>query len=93
MEPKRLTRAANALFLCALLLASLVVPPPARADEPMLAIRLIEGESAVYAASEIERIGLEGEGEETLVVVSPGRSDYYPAASGIEESRRMILVP
>jgi hypothetical protein len=41
----------------------------------MLAIRLTGGESAIYAVSEIERIGFEG--EETLVVVTGSGPDSY----------------
>ena len=35
------------------LLACLATPPTARADDPMLAIRLTGGESAVYAVAEV----------------------------------------
>ena len=63
--------------LCALLVvvATLLLHPEARADEPMLALRLTGGESAVYAISHITRIGFEG--EETLVVVTATGSDSY----------------
>ena len=62
-----------------LLLALSTLPQCARADEPMLAIRLTGGESAIYAVSEIERIGFEG--EETLVVATGGGSDSYATES------------
>ncbi|MBD3337231.1 MAG: hypothetical protein GF355_17090 [Candidatus Eisenbacteria bacterium] len=58
-----------------LLLASSWLAPQARADEPMLALRLAGGESAIYAVGEIIRIGFEG--EETLVVVTGSGSDVY----------------
>ncbi|MBM3318801.1 MAG: T9SS type A sorting domain-containing protein [Candidatus Eisenbacteria bacterium] len=62
-----------------LLLASALLIPQARAEEQMLALRLAGGESAVYALSEITRIGFEG--EETLVVVTAGGSDAYATES------------
>ncbi len=62
-----------------LLLATLLLPQDARADEPMLAIRLGGGESAIYAVNEIEWVGFEG--DETLVVVTGGGSDNYATAS------------
>ena len=47
--------------LCGLLFfAMFLLLPGARADEPMLAIRLTGGESAVYAVGEIMRIGFDG---------------------------------
>ena len=62
-----------------LLLASAMLIPQARAEEPMLALRLAGGESAVYGLSEITRIGFEG--EETLVVVTAGGSEAYATES------------
>ena len=62
-----------------LLLTTLLLPPVASADEPMLVIRLTEGESAIYIVSETERIGFEG--EETLVVVTTEGSDNYATES------------
>jgi hypothetical protein len=62
--------------LCGLLVvATFLLLPEARADEPMLALRLAGGESAIYAVSEITRVGFEG--EETLVVVTGSGSDSY----------------
>jgi hypothetical protein len=58
-----------------LLLLTILLPPGARADEPRLAVRLIGGESAIYALGEIERIGFEG--QETLVVVTGSGSQHY----------------
>jgi hypothetical protein len=58
------------------LLASLGMARPAGAEGPMLAIRLVGGESALYAVSEVERIGFEGD---TLVVVRAGGSESYRA--------------
>ena len=51
---------------------------PVRADEPMLAIRFVEDESAIYMVSEVQRIGFESD---TLVVVTAGGSDHYAADS------------
>lgn len=58
------------------LLACLGTPSSARADDPMLAIRLAGGGSAVYAVAEIERF--EFEGDATLVVEWTGGSQSYP---------------
>ena len=66
---------AGETLLGLLISAMVLLLPEARADEPMLAIRLTGGESAIYAAGEIERIGFEG--EETLVVVTGSGSDSY----------------
>ena len=62
-----------------LLVTCVVVPPTALADDPMLAIRLAGGESAVYAVAQIER--LEFESDTALVVEWAGASQSYPAAS------------
>ena len=64
-----------------LLLASCLLAPPARAEGPMLALRLAGGESAIYAVGEITRISFEG--EETLVVVTGSGSEAY-ATEAIE---------
>jgi flagellar hook assembly protein FlgD len=79
----------------------------------MLTIRLTGGQQAIYAVSEVQRIGFDGD---TLVVVKDtreagrhtaswdGRDDagekvgsgtyfYQLIAPGVEESRRMILLP
>jgi len=58
-----------------LVLTTFLLLPEAQADEPMLALRLVGGESAVYAVGDITRIGFEG--EETLVVVTGSGSDSY----------------
>jgi len=62
---------------CALLVAVLLVVSGARADEPMLAIRVIGGGDAVYAVSEIERLGFEG-GDTLVVVTTTGTASYAP---------------
>jgi len=62
-----------------LMLASTLLIPRARAEGPMLALHLAGGESAVYALSEVARIGFEG--EETLVVVTVGGSEAYATES------------
>ena len=68
-------RVAGRVLCCLLLVTTFLLLPEARADEPMLALRLTGGESAIYAVSEIERLGFEG--EETLVVVTGSGSDSY----------------
>ncbi|MCK4305037.1 MAG: hypothetical protein KAY24_12435 [Candidatus Eisenbacteria sp.] len=70
-------RVAGTALLGLLLLAMVFLVPEARADEPMLAIRLIGGESAIYAVSEIEQIGFEGE-EMLVVVTGSGSNNYAP---------------
>ena len=60
-------------------LTCLGTPPAARADDPMLAIRLGGDESAIYAVAEIDRLGFEG--DTALVVEWAGGSQSYPAAS------------
>jgi hypothetical protein len=75
------------------LLACLGAAPAARADGPMLAIRLAGGESAVYPVSEVQRISFEGD---TLVVVKAGgpekfgveaiiRIDFLMTFSGVKD--------
>jgi len=58
-----------------LLLATMFLLPEARANEPMLAIRMADDDSAIYAVSEIVSLGFED--EETLVVESETGSDNY----------------
>ena len=70
-------RPVTIVFACALL-AFLGVVPPARADGPMLSIRLTGGQQAIYAVSQVQRIGFEGD---TIVVVMAGGSERYPAAA------------
>jgi hypothetical protein len=60
------------------LLACLTVAPPARADGPVLLIRLTTGERATYAVSEVQRIVFDGD---TLVVVKAGGAERYAAAA------------
>jgi hypothetical protein len=79
MEPTKPVFAAGALLCFALLLTILTVPRPVFAQVPVLEIRLTGDESAIYLVSDIEWIGFEG--AETLVVVTPSGSDYYPASS------------
>jgi hypothetical protein len=65
-----------------LLLSTLLLLPEARADEPILAIRLSGGESAIYAVGEIERIEFQTYyEEEELLVVHSGGMDHYPTES------------
>ena len=65
-------------FLAALLLALLALPPGPRADEPMLAVRQVDGRDAIYAVSEIDQVVFEGD---TLLVLRPGASESYALAS------------
>ena len=60
------------------LLASLVLPIAAIAEEPMLAIRQVDGEDAIYAVSEIDQVVFESD---TLLVLRSGASESYPLAS------------
>ena len=62
-----------------LLLTTWLFHSEAQTDEPMLAIRLVEGTTAFYAVDEIEQIGLEG--DSTLVVVTGTGSDDYATES------------
>ena len=63
-------------LLCGLLLTAMfLVLAEAGAEEPALAIRLLGGESAIYALGEITRIAFEG--EDTLVVVTGGGTESY----------------
>ena len=62
-----------------LLLTGMLLPPAAQADDPMIAIRLIDDESAIYTVGEVERIVFEG--DTSLVVVGAGGLDSYPTAS------------
>ena len=75
------TRLYRAIFLGVIVCSLLNLPQIARAeaDEPMLAIRLTDGESVIYAVSEIERIGFEG--DETLVVLTQSGAESYSAES------------
>jgi hypothetical protein len=54
------------------LLACLGAAPLARADGPMLSIRLADGQQTIYAVTEVQQIGFDGD---TLIVVKPGGSD------------------
>jgi hypothetical protein len=58
------------------LLTCLGVSPRAWADEPMLAVRLIGGESRIYAVSSVERILFE---DTALVVVTGDGAESYEA--------------
>lgn len=82
--------------LSGLLLASFLLLPQARAEEPMLALHLTGGGSAVYTVGEITRIGFDS--EETLVVVTGSGADSYSTeaielieflfgSSGVEDPR------
>ncbi|MBP6875730.1 MAG: T9SS type A sorting domain-containing protein [Candidatus Eisenbacteria bacterium] len=62
----------------AVLLALLIPLPVAGAEEPMLAVRLLDGGDAVYAVSEIDQVVFEGD---SLLVQRSGASASYALAS------------
>jgi len=79
MKPRLQLKTACAVLSTILCLSTLFLIPEVRADEPMLAIRLAEDESAIYPLSEIEQFGFEG--EETLIVVTATSTDSYATES------------
>jgi len=62
-------RTACVLLLALLLLTTAAFLHEARADEPMLAIRLSGDESAVYAVSEIVSLGFNGEESRRMILL------------------------
>jgi hypothetical protein len=78
MQQKHGSRVCYPAWAGLALLACLTAAPPARADGPMLLIRLTGGEQAIHAVSEVQRIGFEGD---TLVVVKAGGAERYAAAA------------
>jgi hypothetical protein len=56
------------------LLACLVTSPPAQANEPMMSVYALAGDSTVYSVSQIQRIVFAGD---TLKVAAYGRLDRY----------------
>jgi hypothetical protein len=74
-------RSKNMPHICCLgwlglaLIVWLGTPPAARADDPMLAIRLADGESAVYALAEVELFSFAS--DTALVVVAGSGSQVY----------------
>ena len=81
MRCKSIPRLLRLTLMPAVLLALLVLPPVARADEPMLAVRQVDGRDAIYAVSEIDQVVFEGD---SLLVLRPGASETY-ALSSIEK--------
>lgn len=75
MNRRELQQHVGRMLIGLLLLAKVIFFTTAGADEPMLAIRFTEGESAIYAVGEIARIGFNG--EETLMVVTGSGTDGY----------------
>ncbi len=69
----------STVILTMLLLITGFILPEARADEPTLAIRLTDENSAIYPVSEIEQLGFDG--DETLVVVTTTGADSYATES------------
>ncbi len=72
------TRLLRLTLIPAVLFALLVLPPVARAEEPMLAIRQIGGACAIYAVSEIDQVEFGGD---SLFVVDADGSDSYALSS------------
>jgi hypothetical protein len=65
--------------LLALILAALLgTAPPARADTPVLSLRLVDGATTEYPVTGLQRIGFEGD---TLVVAHEGGTERYAAAA------------
>jgi len=65
-------------FTAVVLLALAALPLEAQAEEPMLAIRQIDGESAIYSVSEIDQVVFEGD---SLFVLGADGSDSYALTS------------
>lgn len=61
------------------LFTAVMFTPSANAEEPQLAIRLVDGGGAVYAVTEIEQIYFDAEA--TLIVETSSGSDSYEAAT------------
>ncbi len=78
MRRKKLSQAWGPAWSTLVLLACLGAAPAARADGPMLVLRLVGEESVAYPVSEVQRIGFTGD---TLVVVMAGGSESYAAAT------------
>ena len=93
MRRESATRLLILTLIPAAMLALLVLPPVARAEEPMLAIRQIGGESAIYAVSEIDRVVFEGdsllvlraEGPDSHALASIARIEFLWGISGIAD--------
>jgi hypothetical protein len=56
------------------LLACMATSPPAQANEPMMSVYSLAGDSTVYSVSQIQRIVFAGD---TLKVAAYGRLDHY----------------
>jgi FlgD Ig-like domain len=72
----------SSLLSAVIILIVFAVTPalfPALADEPMLGIRLVDGDDAIYAVSDIDQLGFNG--DETFVVVTAGGTDVYSTAT------------
>jgi hypothetical protein len=72
-------RISSTVLFTLLLLATIVLPPPAFADHPTLVVWQTGGEKSLHAVCEIERIEFEEDG--TLVVVAGSQSDTYEPES------------
>ncbi len=78
MRRTPIPRAFRLTLIPAVLLALLIPSPVARAEEPMLAVRLLDGGDALYAVSEIDRVVFEGD---SLLVQRSGASESYALAA------------
>ncbi len=78
MPRESVPRLLDPTSILAALLALLILPPVAWADEPMVAVRQVDGRDAIYAVGEIDRVLFEGD---SLLVLRPGASESYALAS------------
>ncbi|MBP6875733.1 MAG: T9SS type A sorting domain-containing protein [Candidatus Eisenbacteria bacterium] len=78
MRRKPIPRSLCLTLIPAVLLALLISSPVARADEPMLAVRLLDGGDAIYAVSEIDQVVFEGD---SLFVLRASASESYALAA------------
>ncbi|MBU1702676.1 MAG: T9SS type A sorting domain-containing protein [Candidatus Eisenbacteria bacterium] len=67
------------LLPAVMVLSMFAAPQVIQAEEPMFAIRLVEGGDRLYAVGDIEQIGFETNNDiEELVVVLSGGMDHFP---------------
>jgi FlgD Ig-like domain len=79
MRQRLQTNTTATVIVTILLIITGFILPEALADEPMLAIRLTDENSAIYPVSEIEQLGFDG--DETLVAVTTTGTDSYATES------------
>ncbi len=78
MRRMSIPRVLRLTLIPAVVLAMLISSPVAEADEPMLAVRLLDGGDAIYAVSEIDRVVFEGD---SLFVLKSGASESHALGS------------